>query len=80
MLSFKKTKNFFLISYAITKQKLNLPSRSEDKSTCQEKRRATHRGRICEETQRIVVEFVGMAQSIVVGLFEARSRLADYNC
>ena len=53
----------FICTLRITEQKLNLPSRLEEKSTWQETR------------QRIVVGFVGKTQSIVVGFVVKAQRI-----
>ena len=47
----KERKNIFYLicTLRITEQKLNLPSRLEEKSTWQETRRVTHCGWICRE-------------------------------
>ena len=62
------------------REKAELTFTEEEKSTWQETQRATHWFGFEDKTQSIVVEFVGKAQSIVVEMFEARFRLADYNC
>ena len=84
------TCHFLNKAYALTEQKLNLPSRLEEKSTSQETRRATHCGWICREDTKhcgwICGEdtkhcgwICGEGATHCGRKFEARFRLADYN-
>ena len=82
---------YFICTSRITEQKLNLSSRLEKKSTGQETRRATHCGWICREDAKhcgwICGEgathcgwICGEGATHCGRMFEARFRLADYNC
>ena len=78
----KKRKNifYFICTLRITEQKLNLPSRPEEKGTCQETRRATHCGWICWEDAKHCDWICGEGATHCGRTFEARFRLAYYNC